>query len=417
MSKFHTLSLAEVTELTNILAPDVKESPALMNAEIFARLYINVLTGTEFQRTQMLFRRKGGEARQYKEGSEIKSKLGYIEERKLEVTLAWARYYENLQNFREKEPFSILGSNGTYDAPVSEFIIRNIGKQFSGDILNNIAFGNKALGAESPMGLYDGFWTLIDREINKGTINKKAMNYVEIEPFTDPAAGEEAANYDQFVSFVESWHPQLRNAERVLVYCSPETKRRIVTSYMMKFTGFQSPSAGNDSFRFFDMPNIELLSHAAFGKGSRLLATVPYNIEFGLDTLNDWNRISVDHAEDDHNILIFQVQSAQGMRILDTSAPKFCVSSQKNTQIDELNGDYQKNSITVSSNDTSMGTVAITDAKDEYEQGESVTMTATPTEGNEFEKWSDGATINPRTIVFSGVPESYQAVFKASTGG
>lgn len=412
MANFHTLSLNEVTELTNILAPDLKESPALMNADIFARLYINVLTGTEFQRTQMLFRRKGGEARQYKEGSSIKSKLGYVEERKLEVTLSWARYYENLQNFREKEPFSILGSNGTYNAPVSEFIIRNIGKQFSGDVLNNIFFGNKALGVESPMGLYDGVWTMIDKEINKGTISTKAMNYVEIEPFTEPAAGEEGSNYDQFVSFVESWHPALRNAEHVLVYCSPETKRRIVTSYMQKFTGFQSPSAGNNSFRFFDMPNIELLSHSAFGKGSRLLASIPYNIEFGLDTLNDWNRISVDHAEDDHNILIFQVQSAQGMRILDTSAQKFCVSSQKNTQIEELNGDYQKNSITVSSNDDELGTVAITNAKDEYEQGESVTITATPKGENVFEKWSDGATINPRTIVFSGVPEVYQGIFK-----
>ncbi len=417
MSQFRTLNLEQVTTLTNILAPDLKESPALYNQTIFDALKIKVLTGTEFRRTQMLFRRKGGEARQYKEGSGIKSKLGYIEERKLEVTLAWARYYENIQNFREKEPFSILGSNGTYDAPVSEFIIRNISKQFSGDILNNLAFGEKALGEESALGLYDGIYTLINEDIRKGLISKAAMNYVEIEPFTDPAYGAESENYEQFVAFVESWHPALRNAEHVLVYCSPETKRRIVTSYMKTFTGFQSPAAGTQGFRFFDMPNIELVSHAAFGRGSRLIASIPYNIEFGLDTLNDWNSISVDHSTDDHNILVFQVQSAQGMRIADTNAQKFCVSSQTNTQIDELNGDYQHNSITVSSNDTSLGTVAVSPEKSDYAKGETVTLTATATSTGEFVKWSDNVTVNPRTVVFSGNPEVYQAVFQTADAG
>lgn len=411
--KFHSLSLADVTMLTNILAPDILESPAFINADIFERLRIKVLSGTEFQRTQMIFRRKGGAARQYKEGSLSKQALGYMEQRKLEVTLSAALYQENLQNFREKEPFSILGSNGTYNAPVSEFIIRNVGKQYAGDVLNNIAFGKKSLGTESPMGLYDGIWTLADNEIAAGKISKALMNYVEIQPFTDSSSNAASENYEEFVRFVESWHPALRNAEQVVVYCSPETKRRIVTSYMKTFTGFQSPSAGTNSFRFFDMPNIELVSHAAFGRGSRLLATVPENIEFGLDTLNDMARVSVSHEPTDQNILYFQVQSAQGMRILDTAGPKFCVSNQVNTQIEELNGDYQKNSVTVSSNDKTLGTVSIDNEKPEYALGESLSMTATPTSTGQFVKWSDGATVNPRTIVFSGSPETYQAIFEA----
>lgn len=416
-TNFHTLSVHQVQELTNVLAPDLIESPALLNASIFEKLYIKVLTDTEFQRTQMLFRRKAGEARQYKEGSTIKSKLGYIEERKLEVKQAWARYYENLQKFREKEPFSILGSNQTYNAPVSETIIRNIGKQYSEDVLNNMFWGKYALGPESPMGLYDGFWTQIDREINSGTISTGNMNYVTVEPIVNQPDSAVGDIYNSFIQFVESWHPALRDAEHVVVYCSPEVKRLLVTDYMKVFTGFQKESNASNSFRLFDMPNIELVSHAAMGKGDRLLATIPYNLEFGLDNLNDWNSVSMDHAEDDHNILIFQIQSTQGVRILDTSARKFCVSSGTNTQIEALVGDYQKNTFEVFVNDKTMGSVAVSPSKTEYTEGESITMTPTAKSGFKFVKWADNAVSNPRTVIYSGYPEKHEAIFEKDESG
>lgn len=411
----HALSVQNVQELTNVLAPDLIESPALLNASIFEKLSIKVLTGTEFQRTQMLFRRKAGEARQYKEGSTIKSKLGYIEERKLEVKQAWARYYENLQKFREKEPFSILGSNQSYNAPVSEMIIRNIGKQYSEDVLNNMFFGKFANGSESPMGLYDGYWTQIDREINSGMISTANMNYVTTEPIVNQPSASVGETYGTFVKWVESWHPALRDAESVIVYCSPECKRLIVSDYMKVYTGFQKESNASNAFRLFDMPNIQLVSHAAMGRGDRMIATVPLNLEFGLDNENDWNSVSMDHAEDDHNILIFQIQSTQGVRILDTSARKFCVNSGTNVQIEGLVGDYQKNSLTVITNDKTMGTVTVSPVKTEYTEGESITMTPVAKSDHAFVKWSDNAISNPRTIIYSGSPENYEAIFEKTS--
>ena len=66
-----------------------------------------------------------------------------------------------------------------------------------------------------------------------------------------------------------------------------------------------------------------------------------------------------------------------------------------------------------------MGSVSYTPEQAEYNEGDKVTMTATATEGYEFVKWSDNATINPRTIVFGGFPEAYEAIFqkKADTEG
>lgn len=412
---YHTLSMQNVQTLTDIIAPDLIESPAFLNASIFERLAINVLSGTEFERTQNLFRGKGGEARAYEQGTTLESTVGFVEQRKLRVEQTWARYVENIQNFREKEPFSVLGSNQSYNAPVTETIIRNIGKLYSGDVFNNMFFGKRAVG--KAMGLFDGFWTQIDKEINETLISKGNMNFVEIDPIVgqpDAAVGE---IYATFVQFVENWHPQLRDAERVIVYCSTEAKRLIVTDYMKTFTGFQKESNANNSFRFFDLPNIELVSHAAMGKGSRLLATTPYNLEFGLDSLNDFNSVMVHPDQNDFNNVIFQIQSTQGVRILDTSSKKFCVSNGTNTPIEGLVGDYQKNTLRLFANDSTMGTIAASPSKEEYDKGESVTMTPTPKSGHKFVKWADNAVSNPRTIIYSGYPETYEAIFEADASG
>lgn len=412
MAKYHALGEDNVKTLTNILSPDIVESPVVENYKVFQKLGIKVIEDTEFERTQMIFRRKGGEARRYKQGSTLKSKLGYMEESKLVVVQAWARYYENLQNFREKQPFIISGSNKTYNAPVSEFILRNIGKQYAGDVLSNLFFGKEALGEDHPMALYDGYWTKIDQLINMGKISKGLMNLVDCSPIQTGPETEAGENYDAFVEWVEGWHPSLRNAEHVLVYMAPQQKRLIIHSYMRKFTGLQSANAGNESFKFVGMENIELVSHAIIGKGDRMIATVPDNLQFGLDKEDDWNSVNMTHDPHDMNVLIFQVQSTQGVRILDTAGSSFCVSNGTASPIEELNGDYQKNTLTVTSNDTTMGKVQVSPQKDEYTEGETITLTPQAEGSHTFVAWSDGATISPRSIVYSGYPTVLQAIFK-----
>ena len=245
MGKYHSLSEQDVEFLKDQLAPDIIESPVVDNMSVFSRLYINVIEDVEYAKTQIIFRRKGGEARRYKRGQSLTSTLGYMEESKLVVTTIWARYEENLQNFREKEPFKLSGSNQTYNAPVSEFIIRQIGKQFAGDVLMNLFFGKEAYGEENPLGLYDGYWTKIDQAINAGRISKGAGNFVDMTPINDSPETQDGEIYDSFVEWVDGWSPALRNAEHVVVYMSPETKRRIVERYMRKFTGFQKESNAN----------------------------------------------------------------------------------------------------------------------------------------------------------------------------
>lgn len=405
---YSTLSLEAVQHMTDILEPDILESAALLNSELFAELYIRVLTGTEFRRSQLVFSRKGGTTRRYVPGKSINSKLGFLEERKLEVVLSWNRYLDNLQNYREKEPWSVLGTNGTYNAPNSEFCIRNIGKSFSEDILSNLFFGKKALGDDSPLGLFDGFNTQIDREITLGKVKP-----IELDPFVDQPDAEGSENYDNFVLFVSKISPKLKRREKVIVYCSDRVRMLIIDGYLKKYVGLQTPNAADKSFRFVGMPNIELVSHPIMGDGDRLIATVPYNFEYGVDTLNDMARVAVDHDQNDFNVLIYQIQSAQGVRILLVSEDSFAVSNGSAKALESLNGDYQKDTITLLA-DKTMGKITKLPEKESYAEGESVTLTATAESGYRFVKWSDNVTSNPRTIFFSGYPETYEAAFEPS---
>ena len=54
--------------------------------------------------------------------------------------------------------------------------------------------------------------------------------------------------------------------------------------------------------------------------------------------------------------------------------------------------------LTVNSDDAMMGTVS---GSGEYEEGEEVTITASPADGYRFVEWSDGNTDNPRTIILT----------------
>lgn len=420
-NKNYALNLEQVQTLTKTLEPDILESAALVNNRIFEDLKINVLTDIESVNAVMVFNRHTGTTRKYKAGKVIANNVGFMEERPLKVTLAVNRHLDNIQNYREKEPFSVLGTNVTYKAPNSEWMIRQIGIIHSGDILNCLFHGDESLGEDSPLGIYDGFFAKIRQDINAGKISTAHMNYVELDPIGTTPDGSAEDNYNTFINFYNSLDPKLQAAEVVYVYCSLETKMHIVNGYLKSYVGMQTPDANKPGFRFLGAPNVELVAHPVIGKGDCLIATVPYNFEYGTDMRPgpEGGSVNVGNSQDDFNILIYQIQTAQGVRIRQISSDKFCISNGKNKPVTTMGGEYQKESLTVTSNDETLGKVTVSPQKDTYEVDDKVTLTATAESTGEFVKWSDGATVNPRVISFSGTPEVYQAIFqkKEDAGG
>ena len=144
--KNNALSVDQILTITREVEPDILESAALVNDSVFEDLQINVIRDLENVSSLMVFDRKIGTTRRYQAGKELRSKVGFMHERELKVALSWNRYTENIQNFREKAPFSILGSNETYafSATQTAFLLNQMAISYSTDLLSNLFFGKEA---------------------------------------------------------------------------------------------------------------------------------------------------------------------------------------------------------------------------------------------------------------------------------
>lgn len=411
--KNNALNVDQVRTITREVEADIYESAALVNDTVFEDLQINVIRDLENISSLMVFDRKIGTTRRYQAGAQINSKVGFMHERELKVVLSWNRYTENIQNFREKAPFSILGSNETYSFSNTQtaFLLNQMAVSYATDLLSNLFFGDSSKGVEDAYGLYDGYFTVIAKDINAGRISAANHNYQEIDPIngTDPEA-----DYDTAVQFYNNLDPKMKMQREILIYCSEATLANIARGYNLKYTGMQTADVLNPNFRFFEMPKAHFVSHAALGTGDCLIATLPYNLDFGSDMngkVTD-GHIEMDRDQNDFNVLIFQIQTAQGVRIRRISSDVFCVSSGKNTPYGAMGGEYTKETLTAGVNNTEAGSVDWSPKQETYEEGDKVTLTATAKTGYEFVKWSDGGTLNPRTLVFSGFPEVYEAIFQ-----
>lgn len=418
-TKNHALDVDQIRTITHEVEPDILESASLVNDVVFEEMQINVIRDLENVNTLMVFDRKVGTTRAYKAGRTLNSKVGFMHERELKVALSMNRYTENIQNFREKQPFSILGTNETYSFSSTQtaFLLSQMAASYSTDLLSNLFFGKAAKGEDDAYGLYDGYFTHIERDINAGRISTKNHNYQELDPIdgTDPVS-----DYETAVKFYKGLDPKMKMQREILIYCAPSTFANIAAGYNLKYQGMQTPDVMNPSFRFYEMPKAHFVPHAAMGEGDCLIATLPYNFDFASDMNGDvtgGSTIKMANDQNDFNVLIFQIQTAQGTRIRRISSDAFCVSNGTNTPLGALGGEYTQETLTVGVNEKTMGQVTVSPSKTTYDEGEKVTLTATANSEFEFVKWSDGSTLSPRTIVFSGFPETYEAIFRAKLDG
>ena len=415
MARYKAIGLEQVKEITQRINPDLIESIALYDDSIFDLFKINVITDIENADLVYQFMAKGGTTRLYDPNELENSALGYVAPRKLQVYLNYKRVIDNIQEYREKEPFSILGTNNTYMFPNSEWRIRKIMERYREDVLNAVFFGDLNAAPESGLKLYDGIYTLINQLM--GTeITEANRNFINLDT---PLITEAAQVGDLWNAFKAAWmklNPKLRKAKEVICYMPDDFRTALVEDYMLKFSQLQG-SMDPMNPRFNGMPNLTIVTSPLMGNsdeeaGAKLIFTIPNNIDFGCDNRPEQSNVMVDRMQEDFNKIIFQIQSAHGMRLHIVTSDCFAVTSGLNVPIEGLVGDYQKDTIALSANIAEAGSVTANPEKPTYAKGESVTLKAEAAEGYKFVKWSDGATLAERAIVYSGFPEAYQAIFE-----
>ena len=242
-------------------------------------------------------------------------------------------------------------------------------------------------------------------------------NLVTIGAIDAPATKDDADAYNQFVSFRDKWHSNLQNAQSVLVYCTEATGFNIARAYKNANGGYEGVKYNADgSYKFPEWNNITVVPESSLGIGDKLIATVPDNFEYCVDSLNSRSGIFVkEGSSDDYFDINYQVQSIQGTRVLNINASYFCMTTGSLVPKD-IAGDYTKDLFVVSVNDEALGSVTVGgNAPDNtvgYAANTSLELKATAKSGGAFVMWSDGVTSATRTVVTKGQPGGVIAIFK-----
>lgn len=421
----NALNLSQVQTVTEQLHTDLVARASMLNDQMADKLHLTVTTDVENIDKLFIFNDKGLLARQYKQGAVKKVQLGIITENPAKVILAVTHPQDNVQKYREKEPFHV-SPDGTNNAEKTQFLLGKIAERHAQDVRANFFFGNEANAnleettanqVKLGLSLYDGIYTKIAKGITTGKISKTIGNLVETGDLMASNVTSQQA-YEKFKAMYQAINDDLRAAEEVIAYASSALADKIVEGYMLVHPQL-APSTLNEGWKFSQMPNLTLVTHSAMGKGSQIIFALPGVLEYICDIRPESQaNITVERNSDDHNLFDYQIQTAQASRIRDYSPKSICVNEQVNTPNSVPAGDYIADVFTVSTSDEKEGTAKITSGeKDLYAEGDIITVTATPKTQYKFAGWSDGATANPYNYTFEGGVMNLVAQFEEAAAG
>ena len=419
----NALNLSQVQTVTEQLHTDLVARASMLNDQMADKLRLTVTTDVENIDKLFIFNDKGLLARQYKQGAVKKVQLGTFTENPAKVILAVTHPQDNVQKYREKEPFHV-NPDGTNNAEKTQFLLGKIAERHAQDVRANFFFGNEANNnledttanqVKRGLSLYDGIYTKIAKGITTGKISKTIGNLVETGDLMASNVTSQQA-YEKFKAMYQAINDDLRAAEEIIAYASSALADKIVEGYMLVHPQL-APSTLNEGWKFSQMPNLTLVTHSAMGKGSQIIFALPGVLEYICDIRPEGPaNITVERDSDDHNLFDYQIQTAQTSRIRDYSPKSICVNEQVNTPNSVPAGDYIADVFTVSTSDEKEGTVQITSGKkDLYAEGDIITVTATPKTQYKFAGWSDGATANPYNYTFEGGVMNLVAQFEEAT--
>lgn len=392
--------------------------------DVFERLKIKVSTGLRYKDVQNVMVRKGHTTQRKEVGNIKPSTAGYMEERVMTGYLSVNMYKDNKDNYIEKPVTAADPDNVGYTYPMSELAFLACVANYGEDIFDCLWHGDDEIAYDPAdakgtnyLRLYCGFITYLRRDQAKLRISSERGNFAACDAITEPADNQDISAFAAFKKWRNSWKSSLRNAREVLVYCSDETGSAIAAGYgnsKNNNSGVRYEDNGN--FHIAEWTNITFCPESSYGEGDLLIATTPYNFEYGVDTNDSRNFVSVREGSDsDHADISFQIQSIQGTRVNNVNPSHFCMSDGTLKPTD-IAGDYLKSNFTVLSSDAGKGTVKVNSATPdntkEYAPGTELTLLAENGTGT-FSYWMVNgvkyttATVKVMTEVRPGVAIAY----------
>lgn len=338
MPTTQSVNFEGVRHAVELIHPDLLEVGSLITSDIFTELGWSTIEKIQNKDVNFIFNGNEKVATKYTPGKTANATLGSVLERELQVKNVATNIYDNLQLYREKMPFDIIGisDNGALTVPETERRLRMVAKRFANHILRNLVEGDRSRAVGHGYELYDGLNTLAKKDIAAGAIatgkgNLQLLDAIDLTASTDDA---KVAAYEMFDAFVLGWDEDLQDADAVNIMMSRKLCQYITQGAALKFGSNvqQQIMASNNGYSFFDRQNITLKPTKIMGRGQQMYAYTPGNIVFGTDLgTNDSTSafIDVSKVPGDPNILDFFMQVAVGMRIDLINPENFCMALDK----------------------------------------------------------------------------------------
>jgi hypothetical protein len=314
--------LSSLTETAITYQRDLQMLPYATMAPVLGGLGISLYPGIQNKHVMTNFLRTAGIARPYVQGTVEESQVGKLEEKTLEIHLAYANVKDNIQNYKTTVvgPDVLLGKNRSKQHPWEMLMLTSIIRTFSEDILDALFHGVRNTSTRTALGCFNGYNKIIDLGIAASSIAANQGNYYA-------TGGITAANaYDKLLAMWRSAHPLLKSRPSIMIV-PYHIGEKYDDQYFDKYK--YKPTLNNYGNTVLDGSNgLCSIVRTPYQGGGRVILTVAGNMHFGFDSMADQSFVQVRNPYTDPNDVQFWIQAGYGTRIQSFHKKVFMVNDQ-----------------------------------------------------------------------------------------
>lgn len=290
--------------------------------------------------------RAGGAARPYVAGTpSYKSEISRLLERDLQTYIAVAPVKDNITNYKSKRVLYDASkdkiNNQSKQHPLEREIIADIIATVGEDIIDSLFHAVRDVSDQTPQGMANGFFTLIDNLIVAGEIATAKGNLVECGSLAAPANGTDTTAFVSLRDWLRNVDPKWRQKPAAL-YIPYNSLINVKDALENKKTSYKDVTFASLLTQLQEdcgIPNLQIISHYCLGIGDRLTLTEPGNLDLGMNTFSDVGFVQVRNPFEDANEVQFWNQFEIGMRVKNINKRGF-MTSDGSVIANELSGDY-----------------------------------------------------------------------------
>lgn len=333
--------ISSLTETAIKIQKDLKMLPYAVLLPELQRHGFNLMPGIQNKHTIYEYQRKQGIAKPYAVGADVADAApGKVSERTLTVEPAYASVTDNIKNYKAQVigPGDSLGINKSKKHPWQVTVLMAMVRTFGEDILDAIFHAERNTSVLTPLGMFNGIDYLIDADITAENISVANGNYVATDAIEAPSS---ESDYDALTILLDFWRSadqKLRRANsRLLVPI--EIGDFYDDAYFNKHRYKPERDAFGNSILAGTGGKCTIVRSEFMGTGTRLMLTVPGNIDFGMNTQADEEFVQVRSVQEDPNEVQFWIQGDYGLRVRSVHKKMFQVND--GTPVgNQLSGDY-----------------------------------------------------------------------------